>query len=281
MLLKKNPKIKFHTNKEVLDVIPHPVPAAKAMPEWFKRVKPTVEGADKVDAGTIKRCIPVLDAVSQGYIIPLWADLQVKVMKQYDFIDADGKVVHTEATDKPDEFLGKETTVTKETMVNHKETGELGIWMRFPEIDLKIGNLIGQHGWQQVGNACDLKKFKLGKVLLKFTNPWNIETPKGWSVKFQNPANNWSNDIQLIEGVVDTDTYYNEVNFPYVWTGSEVGEFIIPRGTPLVHVIPFKRTEVKLEVGEVDQAKKDNILKRMYTKHYDRYKTLFWHKRKE
>ena len=123
-------------------------PQLRQCQSGFKRVKPTIEGADKADAGTIKRCIPVLDAVSQGYIIPLWADLQVKVMKQYDFLDADGKVVHTEATDKPDEFLGKETTVTKETMANHKETGELGIWMRFPEIDLKIGNLIGQHGWQ-------------------------------------------------------------------------------------------------------------------------------------
>ena len=80
--------------------------------------------------------------------------------------------------------------------------------------------------------------------------------------------------------MVDTDTYYNEVNFPYVWTGSEVGEFIIPRGTPLVHVIPFKREELKLEVGEIDQNKKDHILKKMYTKHFDRYKTLFWNKRK-
>ena len=124
------------------------------------------------------------------------------------------------------------------------------------------------------------KEVRLGKVLLKFTNPWNIETAPGWSVKFQNPANNWSNDIQLIEGVVDTDTYYSEVNFPYVWTGSEEGEWIIPRGTPLVHVIPFKRTEVKLEVGEIDKEKKESIIKKMYTKHFDRYKTFFWHKRR-
>lgn len=274
------PKIKFHTSEDLLEVLPHPVPAARAMPEWFKKIKPTIEGSDKADAGTIKRCVPVLDAVSQGYIIPLWADLQVKVMRMYHFKDEDGKVIHSEATMDPDSFIDKETTVTKEVMKSYEDSGELGIWMKFPELDMGIGKLIGNHGWQQVGNACDLKRFKLGKVLLKFTNPWNIETSPGWSVKFQNPANNWSNDIQLIEGVVDTDEYYNEVNFPYVWTGSEVGEFIIPRGTPLVHVIPFKREEMELEVGKIDEEKKGKILKKMYTKHFDRYRTFFWSKRR-
>jgi len=276
---KEKSYIKFHTNKELLDIIPHPVLASKLMPEWFKKIKPMIEGKDKVDAGTIKRCIPVLDAVSQGYIIPLWADLQVKVMPFYQFKDKEGKHIHSEATSNPDSFLNQETSVTKEIISSYEKTTELGVWMKFPEIDLGLGNLISGHSWQQVGNACDLKKFKLGKVLLKFTNPWIIETAKGWSVKFQNPANNWSNDIQLIEGIVDTDTYYNEVNFPYVWTGSEEGEFIIPKGTPLIHVIPFERKELKLEVSNYNKNKKDNVLKQMYTKHFDRYKNLFWNRR--
>jgi len=277
---KEKSYIKFHTNKDILETIPHPVPAAKAMPDWFKKIKPRMEGRDIADAGTIKRCIPVLDAVSQGYIIPLWADLQVKIIPVYNFKDKNGKIVHQESTDKPEELVGKETTVTKDIMESFDKTEELGIWIKFPEIDLGLGQLISGHSWQQVGNSCDLKKFKLGKVLLKFTNPWVIETSPGWSVKFQNPANNWSNDIQLIEGVVDTDTYYNEVNFPYVWTGATEGEFIIPRGTPLIHVIPFKRTEIDFEVSSYDKEKKTNTLKKMYTKHYDRYKTLFWSKRK-
>jgi hypothetical protein len=272
--------IKFHTKKELLDIIPHPVPASKAMPEWFKKIKPAIEGSDKVDAGTIKRCIPVLDAVSQGYIIKLWADLQVKVMPLYNFKDENENTIHVEATMDPETFINKETSVTKEIIKSYEETDELGVWMKFPEIDLGIGKLLSNHGWQQVGNSCDLKKFKLGKVLLKFTNPWIIKTAPGWSVKFQNPANNWSNDIQLIEGIVDTDTYYNEVNFPYVWTGSTVGEYVIPRGTPLVHVIPFKREEVELEVGEADQEEKDRVFNKMHTKHFDRYKNLFWNKRK-
>ena len=74
-------------------------------------------------------------------------------------------------------------------------------------------------------------------------------------MQFKNPSNNWENDICIIEGVVDTDEYYNNINFPYVWTGKEVGEFIIPQGTPLIHVIPFKRETHNYSVGVLDENK--------------------------
>lgn len=278
---KDRPKIKFHTTEQLLNTIPHPVPAAKAMPNWFKKIKPFVKGKDKADNGTIKRCMPVLDVVSEGFIIPLWADLQVKVSVAYRFMDKDGKEVHIEPTDDPDKFIGLETKVTKEVMVSYEKLDDLSVWLRFPEgFDLGKESL-GSHSWEQVGNACDLKKFKLGKVLMKFTNPWTIQTPKGYSVKFKNPANNWSNNIEIIEGIVDTDEYYNPTNFPFVWTGSEVGEWIIPQSTPLVHVIPFKRETYKLEVGLVNDKKSYLVYNKLSARFIDRYKNLFWHKRKD
>jgi hypothetical protein len=237
--------VKFHTNKTVLPLIPHPVPASKAMPTWFKKIKPVVKGCDISDAGTVKRCMPVLDAVSEGFIIPLWADLKVKVTLD-------------------------------------EEKNDLNVWVNFAEFDVGgIPEMLGTHSWDQVGNACDLKKFKLGKVLMKFMNPWTIQTPKGYSVKFKNPADNWSNNIEIIEGIVDTDEYYNPANLPFVWTGSEVGEWIIPQGTPLVHVIPFKREKYNLEVGLVNDKKAYLVYNKLSAKFIDRYKSLFWHKRKD
>ena len=108
---------------------------------------------------------------------------------------------------------------------------------------------------------------------MKFTNPWIIETPPGWSVKFQNPANNWSNDIEIVQGVVDTDKYYNEVNFPFVWKGHEEGEFIIERGTPLIHVIPFKRDDMQMEIGVTDETRKEMVQRKLSTKLFDKYAT--------
>ena len=238
MFWDRTPSIRFYADKKILDLIPHPVNASKAMPEWFKKIKPRVKGGSITETGTVKRCMPVFDAISQGYIIPAWCDFHVEV--KYD------------------------------------DDEELEVWVKASGDGFDLSN----HSWDQVGDRCDLKKFTLGRVLMKFHNPWVIQTPQGWSVAFKNPANNWSNDIEIIEGVVDTDNYYSYINFPFVWTGSEVGEFIIPRGTPLIHLVPFKRVVMHSIISEVDEdrvKKTDAMLK---TKFFDKYKTLFWSKRK-
>ena len=282
MFWNKKPTIKFTTREDLLDLIPHPVPAMKAIPEWFRKLKPVVENSDKADPGTVKRCKPVLDAVSQGYIIPLWADIQVKVERKWKLFSDDRFIAEIEPRGDPKDAIGQPIKdVEGEPVITHIEEGEWTVYCKFPdENDMRIGDMIGTHSWKQVGNVCDLKKFKLGKVLLKFTNPWIIETPPGWSVKFQNPANNWSNDIEIVQGVVDTDKYYNEVNFPFVWKGYEEGEFIIERGTPLIHVIPFKRDDMQMEIGVTDETRKEMVQRKLSTKLFDKYATFFWHKSK-
>jgi len=274
------PKIKFTCREELLDAIPHPVPAAKAMPEWFKAISRDIPNQDLTKSGTIKRCIPVLDAVSQGYIIPLWSDLHVSVCWAYKLYDEEGNLIAEvkDLQEDPDEAVGKNFNGQK---VGRVERTQKYLWCKLPNgFDTGAGGDIERHGWQQVGELCDLKKYDLGRVLLKFANPWVIETPKGWSVQFKNPANNWSNEIQLLEGVVDTDTYHQQVNFPYVWTGSEIGEWIIPKGTPLVQVIPFKREKTKLEVGSYDLEKIAKTNAKLSSVFFDRYRRYYWHKGK-
>jgi len=277
---KKEPIIRFHSNKENLDSMPHPVPAYKAMPEWFRKLKPVLEGNEKVKPGTVKRCVPVLDAVSQGYIIPLWADLQVKVYPMYHFLDEDGNDAGMSPTLSPEDLLGTSEEGSEVIRSFYKKTEELAVMMTFPESMQESEDMLERHGWDQVGEACTLSKFKFGKALFKFANPWVIETEPGYSVQFKNPSNNWENDICIIEGVVDTDEYYNNINFPYVWTGKEVGEFIIPQGTPLIHVIPFKREPHDYSIGVVDENKQIKLFNKMFKKHFNGYRTFFWHKRK-
>lgn len=56
-----------------------PAPAARFIPDWFRKAKPDLpkEGVGNFPANTIKRCMPVLDAYSAGYIIPLPAALHL------------------------------------------------------------------------------------------------------------------------------------------------------------------------------------------------------------
>ena len=275
-IFSKKPEIIFRCRPDVIEALPHPSSASKFMPKWFKSLSRDIEGSDVTAAGTVKRCVPVIEAISQGYIIPLWADLHIKVSRNYRLCGEDGSTIGMAcAFEKPD-LIGKDFEGSK--VFDIEEEG-LHIWCKFPDgFDAGSGGDIGKHSWQQVGDQCDLKKFELGPVLLKLINPWVIETSKGWSVQFKNPANNWENDIHILEGVVDTDTYHQQVNFPYVWTGDKVGEWIIPKGTPLIQVNPFKRQKIKKGIGTFNEVKMAKARALLMSTFVDRYRRFFWHK---
>jgi len=77
---KKPPIIEFYCRTELEGVIPEPVPALKHIPDWFKRVKPFVENSrDTVGRPgmSAKKCMPLLDAMGLGYVMPLGADLGI------------------------------------------------------------------------------------------------------------------------------------------------------------------------------------------------------------
>ena len=67
-------RIEFHAPAAAFDRIPHPTPASRHVPDWFKQM-PT----DYSDGGTLKRCPPFLEAMTAGYIIPLPDDLGLEV----------------------------------------------------------------------------------------------------------------------------------------------------------------------------------------------------------
>ncbi len=64
----------------------HPTPASKSLPDWFKNIDPYIDGSKKLSWPmmkgmpnlTIKRCVPVLDAMTAGYMVSLTDDLFVE-----------------------------------------------------------------------------------------------------------------------------------------------------------------------------------------------------------
>jgi hypothetical protein len=79
-----NEIIEFYCHPNLEDLIPEPKAAIKNLPEWFKDLAPTCEGPeDQRDAFgsklmSAKKCLPMLDAMSLGYMIPLVADLHIR-----------------------------------------------------------------------------------------------------------------------------------------------------------------------------------------------------------
>jgi hypothetical protein len=74
----------------------------------------------------------------------------------------------------------------------------------------------------------------------KLHNYWTIRTPKGWSCLFTPLLNRSDSVIEIVSGVVDTDTYPAPIHFPFFATGAD-GRYTLEKGLPLVQVIPFRR----------------------------------------
>lgn len=111
----------------------------------------------------------------------------------------------------------------------------------------------------------------------KFLNYWCIKTPKGYSSLFLSPMNNENKYFTAIPGIVDTDTYNNPVNFPFILK-NPYQNVLIPAGTPIVQVIPFKRDSWESIIKE-----DSNIPKRFYKKirssFFGGYKNNFWNRK--
>lgn len=151
--------------------------------------------------------------------------------------------------------------------------GDLRI--EFPQ-NAPISQSLGQHDYNQIEHH-PLSKKPYGNLPLKWINPWGIETPKGWSVLITQPLNHLETRFKLLDGVVDTDEYYNQINFPFLWTGGD-GEFYIPQGTPLAQVIPFQRQSLEMEVCVEDVEKRMRTTSKINSVFRHGYRRKIWHK---
>jgi hypothetical protein len=70
------PNIEFIVEEEHFGIIPEPYPAVQHLPSWYKSL-PHYVGSQKHFEGTVKRCVPFLEAFSQGFIIPLAGDVEI------------------------------------------------------------------------------------------------------------------------------------------------------------------------------------------------------------
>lgn len=213
----RKPTIEFLCRPEDHGVIAPPVPAKEAMPDWFKRL-PAVDTANlgaTSNGLTVKRCMPFIDALSVGWILPLAATVRLEISEG-------GRTV---------------------------KSG----W----EFDRQM---VSNHGAHQVaGNPRE------PRPPCKFHNYWTIRTAPGWSCLFVPPLNRPNGVVEVVSGVVDTDTYASLIHFPFFATAAD-GLYVLEKGTPLVQVIPFKRDTTNL-LGTIrpengaDAAEREKILR--------------------
>jgi hypothetical protein len=86
----------------------YPKSASKFLPEWYKKTDSYMHGkkviTNNATNGTIKRCIPVFDALTSGYIIPTYSDIFVTKNengKSIFFNSSGPKIEHHPVTQAP------------------------------------------------------------------------------------------------------------------------------------------------------------------------------------
>lgn len=222
--------IKFSNTTDFND-LEKPAPASTFIPNWYKDMESYIEGKKTPNGigkgtGTIKRCMPVFDAIISGYIIILPADVMVSLKNGEQYFE----------------------------------------WANF--------NLVSFHPVEQAPSHPERKPYSYPKWI----NPWAIKTPKGYSTMFVQPMHRES-VFTILPGIVDTDRYTAPVNFPFVINDPKF-EGLIPKGTPIAQVIPFKRDSFKMEFGGQEELiEQTNIEIKIKTKFFDAYKTMFWHRK--
>jgi hypothetical protein len=238
-VLKISKKILFTKTMDISDAY-FPYPTKKNLPEWYKEANTFFDNSSvlgKMTSHTIKKCIPVFDAMSAGYIITTFCDIYIS---------------HKE-------------------IKNVEENKKIPVPKIVPADERY--NTIEFHNLKQLQNH-PLSK---NQDAPKFMNPWGIETPKGYSCLFVNPMHNKNSIFTILEGIVDTDTYTLPVNFPFIFNdASFVG--LIPAGTPIAQVIPFKRDSWSMEISEdcrLMNTNRNDLSSLLVNK----YKKIFWSKK--
>lgn len=203
----KTPIIEFFCEEKYWDAIPTPTPANKNFPEWYKKIPPFCSPQLRAPNGgpmmTAKKCMPMIDAMSIGYIIPFMVDQYIKV---------DNRGYH----------FDKGPTLT-----------DFGPALEFHEVE-QVRSKDNMDGPFQTSRP------------IKFVNPWVVKTAPGWSTLFIQSVNTMEDRFQLLGGLVDTDKYPKQVNFPGKWIKPLYDGFV-RAGTPMMTAIPIKRDNLNID----------------------------------
>lgn len=232
--------IKFEARDEYgWEVAPRPYPATQAVPDWWKAMTPYSKSVDNPKGSKLivnnlvsnagpKKCVPMLDALTSGYIIPLWSDVQVSNSGENKWV--------TWRTSQP-------------VFEAHGEQAR--------EVQTPVG---------------------FNEEVFKFQNKWRILTPKGYSCLIVQPFGYRQTGVQAVPAVIDTDRSSLEI-LPPVWFANDF-EGILEKGTPIVQVIPFKRSDWKAEYSYL----KDNEYRKLEDKNFgstiiNHYMKKVWQKK--
>lgn len=199
-------KIKFVDISNSIHPDYYPKPARTALPEWFLNLEAHRGGKAAIEYGkandTAKRCVPMMDVMSSGYLLFTPTDIHVTKLEGQHYYE----------------------------------------WPNGGGIELHAPFQIEGHKHAQ----------KFGSVP-KIVMDWAVFTPPGYSCLYTPPFNRDDNLVNIFSGIIDTDQYHYPGSLPFLPVDPEF-EGVVPAGTPVAQVIPFRRESYKMVIGDESDA---------------------------
>ena len=166
--------------------------------------------------GSIRRCAATMDFLTTGITIPAWTNFRFAKTEK------DGEWDFS--CDQFEGFAGQGVEPFRSQPFNFEQTGSCPM-TRIREVE-------------NIGYP-------------KLVNPFRIVTAPGWSTLVLPAMFEPSRHYSVLPGIVNTD-YYHEANCVLNLLGNE--SFVIQWGTPLMHLIPVKRSALPHEIELYDES---------------------------
>jgi hypothetical protein len=223
-------KIEFISkSKNLLEILPNPLPAIQNTPKWYDNMPSYVNGKKDINSinksnSTFKENMPIFDVMTSGYYIPLASDVWVQ-----------------------------------------NENGNLNFKWAIDNLEIISSHQPEQHSLYPIPDGYMIHIFK-------WVNPWIIKTPNNYSCLLTHPFHYDDLPFKSLSTIVDTDKYPTPKNFSFLLKKNFEG--LIPKGTPLIQVIPFRREKYKSIIHS--NSEKYNLMwKKAKTEFFDVYKKFF------
>jgi len=187
-----------------------PVPANRMQPDWWKKSKVHMVDNGQVTI-TLRACPAMHDWLSTGYYIATSRDIKCLYTE-----DSGGTwYVQTEAVEGDDESYKDVSSPT-----HHR------------------AQLMGDNFSFLQGDGSDSRPHDA----FKFRVPWRVETPPGYSALYLDPFLHQNKYFRTWQGLMDTDMFNTMTDNQQVIVYPLVKhDFVIPKNTPIVQVVPYRR----------------------------------------
>lgn len=257
----KEMEILFECVQDTENSLFEPIPAKKVRPEWFKKLPMEVENyGDPVE--TIKKCPAMQDWMNMGYLIRNRHTILVVLSpKKAEPLYQPTSIAFALRDDIPKDKFKK----LKQFVVDYNRDYSLDNLDKIVAYckenyllieELQDNYVVGGHPAAQTrGSGFD------DKMAFKFKVDFLITTPKGTSTYWLDPFLFNNPYFHAWQGIIDTDSFNQlTTNNMCIFYPKADNSFIIPKGTPIVQVVPFVRYPWKHKIEYIDR---EEILNRM------------------